>query len=140
MAVGGVACTGCSGEDYAVPGYNALVLETNDPREFTALFSELHANPGVNAAFDEPGVRRRSNTCGRRSSNVCSCLVSTSWLNEPQSQLLRASPRAQQARSHPRLHQDDSTSPQLVEWMADRLKRRHSSREDCTRAHAAIVK
>ena len=45
MAVGGVACTGCSGEDYAVPGYNALVLETNDPREFTALFSELHANP-----------------------------------------------------------------------------------------------
>jgi glycosyltransferase involved in cell wall biosynthesis len=38
MAAGGVVCTGCSGEDYAVPGYNALVLETNDPQEFLTLY------------------------------------------------------------------------------------------------------
>lgn len=41
MAAGGVACTGCSGEDYAVPGQNALVLETNDPQEFVRLFERL---------------------------------------------------------------------------------------------------
>jgi glycosyltransferase involved in cell wall biosynthesis len=41
MAVGGVACTGSSGEDYAMPGENALVLETNDPQEFIDLFGAL---------------------------------------------------------------------------------------------------
>jgi glycosyltransferase involved in cell wall biosynthesis len=41
MAASGVACTGCSGEDYAVPGQNALVLETNDPSEFVRLFDRL---------------------------------------------------------------------------------------------------
>ncbi len=45
MAAGGVAVTGCSGEDYAVPGHNALVLETDDPREFIGLFSALHRDP-----------------------------------------------------------------------------------------------
>lgn len=42
MAAGGVACTGCSGEDYAVPGQNALVLETNDPQEFVQLFERMN--------------------------------------------------------------------------------------------------
>ncbi len=42
MAAGGVACTGCSGEDYAVPGQNALVLETNNPQEFVQLFERLN--------------------------------------------------------------------------------------------------
>jgi glycosyltransferase involved in cell wall biosynthesis len=45
MAAGGVACTGCTGEDYAVPGYNALVLETTDPEEFLRLFTAVRANP-----------------------------------------------------------------------------------------------
>lgn len=44
MAAAGVACTGCSGEDYAVPGQNALVLETNDPHEFVQLFERLDPN------------------------------------------------------------------------------------------------
>ena len=55
MAVGGVACTGCSGEDYAVPGYNALVLETDNPQEFTVLFSELRANPVLDRALRRAG-------------------------------------------------------------------------------------
>ena len=42
MAVDGVACTGCSGKDSAVPGRNALVLETNDLQEFLRLFGALH--------------------------------------------------------------------------------------------------
>ena len=57
MAVGGVACTGCSGEDYAVPGRNALVLETTDPREFVELFGELRANPAHEHALRHAGRR-----------------------------------------------------------------------------------
>lgn len=41
MAVGGIAATGCSGEDYAVPGHNALVLQTGDPAEFMGLYQPL---------------------------------------------------------------------------------------------------
>ena len=57
MAAGGVACTGCSGEDYAVPGQNALVLETLDPWEFVGLFSALRANPGRERALRQNGQR-----------------------------------------------------------------------------------
>ncbi|MGH0030170.1 MAG: glycosyltransferase family 4 protein [Myxococcota bacterium] len=45
MAVGGIAATGCSGEDYAVPGQNALVLETDDPREFISFFHSMKLEP-----------------------------------------------------------------------------------------------
>jgi glycosyltransferase involved in cell wall biosynthesis len=45
MAAGGIACTGISGEDYAVPGRNALVLQTQDPCEFVGLFERLKAHP-----------------------------------------------------------------------------------------------
>lgn len=51
MAAGGVACTGGSGEDYAVPGRNALVLETTDPQEFLGLFGALRANPAQERAL-----------------------------------------------------------------------------------------
>src|SRR6266511_1215317 len=55
MAVGGVACTGCSGKDYAVPGRNALVLETTDPWEFIELFGELRTNPAQERAIRRAG-------------------------------------------------------------------------------------
>jgi glycosyltransferase involved in cell wall biosynthesis len=55
MAVGGVACTGCSGEDYAVPGQNALVLETTDPRECIGLLRELHLHPAQERAIRRAG-------------------------------------------------------------------------------------
>lgn len=55
MAVGGVACTGCSGEDYAVPGQNALVLETTDPRELIGLLRELHLHPAQERAIRRAG-------------------------------------------------------------------------------------
>jgi glycosyltransferase involved in cell wall biosynthesis len=55
MAAGGIACTGCSGEDYAVAGQNALVLETGDPREFLALFQRLRSNPTVATALRRSG-------------------------------------------------------------------------------------
>lgn len=55
MAAGGIACTGCSGEDYAIAGQNALVLETGDPREFMSLFRRLRANPGEGRALRRAG-------------------------------------------------------------------------------------
>jgi glycosyltransferase involved in cell wall biosynthesis len=61
MAAGGVACTGCSGEDYAVPGQNALVLETGDPQEFVGLYQRLHANPKVAIS-----IRRAGRSTARR--------------------------------------------------------------------------
>src|SRR5690606_3750034 len=45
MAAGGLACTVCTGEDYALPGQNALVLETEEPEEFIGMFSALRAAP-----------------------------------------------------------------------------------------------
>jgi glycosyltransferase involved in cell wall biosynthesis len=55
MAAGGVACTGATGEDYAVPGQNALVLETSDPWEFVTLFQELRGNPLKDRALRRAG-------------------------------------------------------------------------------------
>ncbi|MDZ7778867.1 MAG: glycosyltransferase [Gemmatimonadota bacterium] len=45
MAVGGVACTGGTGEDYAKRGRNAIVLAGGDPREMAGLLSHLRQWP-----------------------------------------------------------------------------------------------
>jgi glycosyltransferase involved in cell wall biosynthesis len=55
MAVGGLACTGCSGEDYAVAGRNALVMQTATPSEFVHLFRRLRRNPAEEAALRRAG-------------------------------------------------------------------------------------
>lgn len=55
MAVGGIACTGYTGEDYVVPGHNALVLETADPREFTALFRRMREHPAAAESLRRAG-------------------------------------------------------------------------------------
>jgi glycosyltransferase involved in cell wall biosynthesis len=55
MAAGGVACIGYTGEDYAVPGHNALALETNDPQEFLDLFGMLRLNPTMDRALRRAG-------------------------------------------------------------------------------------
>ena len=61
MAAGGVACTGCSGEEYAVAGQNALVLQTAEPREFLGLYRRLSANP-----FEVRALRRAGQSTARR--------------------------------------------------------------------------
>lgn len=55
MAVGGLACTGSSGEDYVLPGQNAVMLETDDPAEFQQLYGALRANPGAERAMRRAG-------------------------------------------------------------------------------------
>jgi glycosyltransferase involved in cell wall biosynthesis len=47
MAASGLACTGCSGEDYAIPGRNALVVQTSNPREFIGHYARLATSPDV---------------------------------------------------------------------------------------------
>jgi glycosyltransferase involved in cell wall biosynthesis len=56
MAVGGLACTGASGEDYAVDGENALVLQRNDPEEFGALFARVRRAPKLDEELRCSGV------------------------------------------------------------------------------------
>jgi glycosyltransferase involved in cell wall biosynthesis len=45
MAAGGIALTGCTGEDYAIPFVNSFVLETNDPAEITGYVKYLEESP-----------------------------------------------------------------------------------------------
>jgi glycosyltransferase involved in cell wall biosynthesis len=45
MAAGGITCVGGTGEDYAMPGWNALMLVKDDPREFLTQFEPLAQNP-----------------------------------------------------------------------------------------------
>jgi len=61
MAVGGIACTGCSGEEYAVGGQNALVLQTAEPREFMGLYRWLYTHP-----CEARSLRRAGRSTARR--------------------------------------------------------------------------
>jgi glycosyltransferase involved in cell wall biosynthesis len=61
MAAGGVACVGGTGEDYAVPGWNALVLQSAEPREFVAVFGRLAAHRD-----EERALRRNAATTAKR--------------------------------------------------------------------------
>lgn len=45
MAAGGIAYTGGTGEDYAITGRNAIVLETLDPNEIVEQWHELSEKP-----------------------------------------------------------------------------------------------
>ncbi len=62
MAVEGLACTGCTGEEYAIAGRNAIVLQTGDPAEFAALFLGLRSDPQR-----ERAVRRAGRVTARQS-------------------------------------------------------------------------
>jgi glycosyltransferase involved in cell wall biosynthesis len=55
MAAGGIACTGYTGEDYAMSGHNAIVLQTEDPREFVDLYQQVRSNPEYESAMRRAG-------------------------------------------------------------------------------------
>jgi len=57
MAARGLACVGNTGEDYAIAGYNALVLESSDAQEFINLFARLKASPVRADAIRRAGRR-----------------------------------------------------------------------------------
>lgn len=60
MAAGGVAVTGSTGEDYAEPYRNAVVLETDDPIEIVTELVALKERPRLVAA-----LRNRGHTTAR---------------------------------------------------------------------------
>jgi glycosyltransferase involved in cell wall biosynthesis len=45
MAAGGLAFTGSTGEDYAIPFHNSIVLETDDPKEIETYVMYLATHP-----------------------------------------------------------------------------------------------
>jgi glycosyltransferase involved in cell wall biosynthesis len=55
MASGGVACTGCSGEDYAEAGRNAIVLRTGEPQELLTGVGRLRTHPDEARALRRAG-------------------------------------------------------------------------------------
>lgn len=57
MAVGGVAFVGGTGEDYALPGQNCMVLQSNDPQELVRVFRYLRADSEVHARIRAEGPR-----------------------------------------------------------------------------------
>ena len=61
MAAGGLTGTGSRGEDYAIPGWNALLLQTTDPDEFVRHFHRLRTDPK-----EERTVRRRGTLTAAR--------------------------------------------------------------------------
>lgn len=60
MAAGGLAVTGSTGEDYAEPYRNALVLETDDPIEIVSELTALKERPRLVAS-----IRKRGHTTAR---------------------------------------------------------------------------
>lgn len=61
MAAGGIACIGGTGEDYAVPGWNALLLQTHNPRELIGFLLRILGHPTENRA-----IRTRATATARR--------------------------------------------------------------------------
>jgi glycosyltransferase involved in cell wall biosynthesis len=57
MAVGGIACTGTTGEDYARAGENALRVRSEDPQEFLDQFERLRASPGLRQSMRRAALR-----------------------------------------------------------------------------------
>jgi len=61
MAAGGIAYTGCTGEDYAIPFVNCFMLETDDPDEIACYASSLKNSPE-----DETRMRRLAKRTARQ--------------------------------------------------------------------------
>ncbi len=57
MAAGGVAFTGCTGEDYAIPFVNAFVMETSDPLEIADHVMYLKRYPKESSRIREAARR-----------------------------------------------------------------------------------
>ncbi len=61
MAAGGIVFTGGTGEDYAIPLHNAIVLETSDPKEIEAYIMYLEEHPD-----EKKRIRRAAREAARR--------------------------------------------------------------------------
>ncbi|MEK7862274.1 MAG: glycosyltransferase, partial [Chloroflexota bacterium] len=55
MSCGGIAYVGRTGEDYAIPFVNAIVVQSDDPRELLTSYQTLRARPDLVAALRTEG-------------------------------------------------------------------------------------
>jgi glycosyltransferase involved in cell wall biosynthesis/ribosome-associated translation inhibitor RaiA len=140
MAAGGVACIGYTGEDYAVPGHNALALETDDPQEFLDLFGALRGNPP-----QERAVRR----AGRATAQQYTWSQIMHRILLPRLRLIAGSSdetattedyREQQGRMCVHIEgQHSNIPPQLMGWIADRIEDLNTPDEDILQARVILV-
>jgi hypothetical protein len=56
MAVAGLACTGATGEDYAISGWNALQLQSTDPDDFVCQILRVLGDPDEEHALRRNGL------------------------------------------------------------------------------------
>jgi hypothetical protein len=56
MACGGIAYVGRTGEDYAVPFGNSVVVQSDDPRELITMDATLRADAKLAAALRSDGL------------------------------------------------------------------------------------
>jgi glycosyltransferase involved in cell wall biosynthesis/ribosome-associated translation inhibitor RaiA len=141
MAVGGLACTGCSGEDYAIPGYNALVLETDDPQEFIGLYNQLRTNPSQERAMRRAGcVTAKLYTWSHIIQRILVPRLQLTTAGTPPVALTSAKPQ-EKPRMHVRIEgQQQQIAPQLLGWIAERLEDLNSLHEDICQAHVTLGK
>lgn len=141
MAVGGLACTGCSGEDYAIPGYNALVLETDDPQEFIGLYSQLRMNPSQERAMRRAGCQTAKHyTWSQIVRRILVPRLQLTGAGQLPGAMAYAKPR-EKTRMRVRIEgQQLQIAPQLLGWIAERLEDLNTSYEDIAQAQVTLSK
>jgi glycosyltransferase involved in cell wall biosynthesis/ribosome-associated translation inhibitor RaiA len=140
MAAGGVACIGYTGEDYAVPGHNALALETDDPQEFLDLFGTLRLNTNL-----ERALRR----AGRATAQHYTWSQIMRRIFLPRLRLIGGisdettkAEHCQEQKGRMCVYiegQHTNISPQLMGWIAERLEDLNTPDEDILQARVILV-
>ena len=139
MAAGGLACLGNTGEDYAMPGHNALVLETDDPQEFLALFGPLRANRSLDRALRQAG--RATAQHYRWPKIMKRVLLPRLGLGAGyQQDVTEQSGQGKKGRMriHIEGHQTN-IPPALVGWIAERLEDLNTPHDDILHARVTLI-
>jgi glycosyltransferase involved in cell wall biosynthesis/ribosome-associated translation inhibitor RaiA len=140
MAAGGVACIGSTGEDYAVPGHNALALETNDPQEFLDLFGTLRLNPSLERALRRAGrITAQHYTWSQIMNRI---LLPRLRFMAGSVHRTEMAPYSQEKKGRMRLHiegQQTNIPPHLLGWIAERLEDLDASYDDILQARVTLV-
>jgi glycosyltransferase involved in cell wall biosynthesis/ribosome-associated translation inhibitor RaiA len=140
MAAGGVACIGSTGEDYAMPGHNALALETNDPQEFLDLFGTLRLNPPM-----EQTLRRAGRATAEHytwSQIMRRILLPRLRFITDASNGMAAAQDKPRKKERLRLHiagQHTNIPPHLLGWIAERLEDLDTPYGDILQAHVTLT-
>jgi glycosyltransferase involved in cell wall biosynthesis/ribosome-associated translation inhibitor RaiA len=140
MAAGGLACLGTTGEDYAIPGHNALVLETNDPEEFLELFGMLLADHTLDRALRQAG--RTTAQHYRWPKIMQRILLPRLGLVAGHRRQTTVEQNGQESKGRMRLHIEGHHTkipPPLLAWIAERLEDLNMPQDDILDAHVTLI-